>query len=79
MEMTDNEIRVMVKNMAVEMVGQASVRNADIIKMNGKEYRVKRAPRSENDYGEWEFLYNGKWHEVLNYDIRKQLNKELMK
>lgn len=65
-----------VKNSHGEILNM-EVQNSDTIKMDGKEYRNVRLPRSENDYGQWEFFYNGAWHEVLNYDIRKQLNKKL--
>ena len=77
--MTDIETGIMIKNMAREMVSTLSVKNAETIKMDGKEYRCVRPPRSEADYGQWEFFYNGKWHEVLNYGVRKQLNEKLKK
>ena len=44
--------------------------------VNGRNYRCVREPRSNLDFGRWEFEYKGKWHEVINFGIRKELNKQ---
>ena len=49
---------------------QCTLRN-----VSGRNYRCTRKPRSNEDFGEWQFEYNGKWHKVLNYTIRRELNK----
>ena len=87
---TDYQIKEIIRETAVETLREVknavgmtkeeyAQRYAETIKMDGKEYRCVRPPRSEADYGQWEFFYNGKWHEVLNYGVRKQLNEKLKK
>lgn len=44
------------------------------IEYNGNIYRCVRRSESGNDFGKWDFLYNGKWHEVISYPIRSELN-----
>jgi len=44
--------------------------------VNGRNYRCVREPRSNLDFGRWEFEYKGNWHEVINFGIRKELNKQ---
>ena len=49
------------------------------IQANGKIYRQTEPPRNKRVSGRYEFFYpfpNGKqWHNVLNYQIREQLDK----
>jgi len=46
----------------------------DIILLNGMEYRCTRISL-EKWGGSWEFLYKNKWHRVVNYAIKLNLNK----
>ena len=41
-----------------------------------KTYRCILKPSSKHGFGRWEYEYNGKWHEVVNYQIRAELNKQ---
>lgn len=49
------------------------------IEYNGNIYRCLRRPTSGSDFGKWEFLYNGGWHEVISFPIRSELNNLVYK
>ncbi len=40
-----------------------------------ENYRCVRKPDNKNDFGQWEYLYNGAWKDVVNFSIRAELNK----
>lgn len=45
-----------------------------IIQMEGKQYKREGAPAVSQWGGNWFFLYNEKWHKVINYGIKIRLN-----
>jgi hypothetical protein len=59
------------------VMNSLNVQNSEIIEMDGKKYRCIRKPNNNNDFGQWEYFYNGQWHDVLNFQLRKELNKKL--
>ena len=48
--------------------------NNELIEYNGTIYKCVRRSSSGNDFGKWDFLYSGTWHEVISYPIRSELN-----
>lgn len=44
-----------------------------VVKLNGRVYR--RTKKAEISFGgKWEVQYKGKWHSVINYGIKTELN-----
>lgn len=38
-------------------------------------YRRISAPKTGDKYGKWEYYFNGLWRNVLNFQIRFELNE----
>jgi hypothetical protein len=54
---------------------EAAPQGLHLCSVSGRNYRCIRKPDSNLDLGRWEFEYKGNWHDVLNRQIRSNLNK----
>jgi hypothetical protein len=54
---------------------EAQPKGLHLCSVSGRNYRCIRKPSGKHDFGKWEYEYKGNWHEVLNYQIRVDLNK----
>lgn len=53
--------------------------NSLVIEYKGTIYKCYRRPDSGSDFGEWGFLYEGGWYNVISYPIRSELNNLIYK